>query len=1187
MKRLITYFFISFNILCTVFGQSIYSDSLFAEGISCYENRKYKEAINYFLLCDSIDNLDYTISDERKGYSRMWIGSSYFKLGEEDNAIYYSPKYYKYPPVDRRKTIVSDSLSSVATSLFEEDRYQEALEILQMCAAIEKDSLGENTIWYMNTIKDCGYLCYNNEDYEGAIEYGELTRQIAYKVCGNNSEEYLESLYDLIGYCGDNNDIVKTKHYLKELELVENDLVFSDNEEYANALMELVSFYELLEDYDEAVRLITKANDVAEKDTETMDARNLYLFNDLIKLKHYDEAIAIGEEILKRDKKTIQSDTIFGGIFFSHLADCYENVGNYLEAINLCNKAIDYFNEVETAESIKLKVSTLEILSSCLYDLGQFENAAKNQQKVIDIMRSQTDYDSIKFAINLSNLAYYYSEMGNKVDAYITCEEAYNIIMKQAGYKDDPDMLLILSNLSSHYAELGNYSKAVELSKYVLSLRKQQNNINNFEYATSLNNLATFLSHTDNYDINEVISLQKESTEILELLYGKDSQHYITSLTNLASLYDKSGSPNMAIDVLNEALFWADSLYHKIDHPSQIHILYNIANVYNGLKQYDIALNYLKKAYSILNLYDLEDNFEYIDINKGLYYLSLRNNNTIEAKKWMNDVNNSIYKHVVENFPRLSSNERSLFWNLYSEWFYEDLPLVIPYDMSEETAETLYNSSLLFKGILLGTNILIDKLLEEEDPSLLHELQNLRQAQKLLEVVERNDIEMDVDSIIQNKDNIERNLLNKSQVYRGLQNYYKINYKDVKNALSERDLAIEFITLTSDSTEVYYALCLKNNYKAPHIIRLIDSVQINSISKDENYYSDSLSVLLWEPLLNELLDIENVYFSPIGELHKIGIEYASTMEKYNMYRVSSTRNVIDIKETETLEDVSGLTATLYGGIDYESQEIFSQETSLSLSLAKDLQYQLSMTQHRSFIDSLGIRGVGIKYLPGSLIEVRNIENTFKEKKYLVNIYTGSTATETTVKNLSSHAPNVLHIATHGIYYTESQLSRKPGLHFMKTFDQNNKTIEDKYLTRSCLMFAGANNTLNGGDLPMDADDGILTANEIAQLDLRGLDLVVLSACESGVGDIIQGEGVFGLQRGFKKAGAKSLLMSLWKISDLATEMLMTEFYNMLCEGKSKRESLRLAQKKVRDYKDSNGYQIFQDPFYWASFIMLD
>ena len=144
-------------------------------------------------------------------------------------------------------------------------------------------------------------------------------------------------------------------------------------------------------------------------------------------------------------------------------------------------------------------------------------------------------------------------------------------------------------------------------------------------------------------------------------------------------------------------------------------------------------------------------------------------------------------------------------------------------------------------------------------------------------------------------------------------------------------------------------------------------------------------------------------------------------------------------------------------------------------------------------------------------------------------------------------------------------------------------LEDKPMTRSGLLFSGCNRVFRHEQIPEGEEDGILTAHEIAMLDLRGLDLVVLSACQTGLGDVISGEGVFGLQRGFKKAGANTILMSLNKVDDEATRMLMVEFYRNLMNGKTKRQSLKDAQQYLR--KVDNGK--YDAPKYWASFIMLD
>ena len=138
-------------------------------------------------------------------------------------------------------------------------------------------------------------------------------------------------------------------------------------------------------------------------------------------------------------------------------------------------------------------------------------------------------------------------------------------------------------------------------------------------------------------------------------------------------------------------------------------------------------------------------------------------------------------------------------------------------------------------------------------------------------------------------------------------------------------------------------------------------------------------------------------------------------------------------------------------------------------------------------------------------------------------------------------------------------------------------------TRSGLLFSGANNTLRGNYQKIEGvEDGILTAKEIAQMDLRGTDLLVLSACQTGLGEV-SGEGVFGLQRGFKKAGVNTILMSLWEVDDQATSLLMTAFYKELAKGRSKADALKAAQRAVRECKDKD----FSSPYYWAAFILLD
>src|SRR5581483_3925664 len=177
------------------------------------------------------------------------------------------------------------------------------------------------------------------------------------------------------------------------------------------------------------------------------------------------------------------------------------------------------------------------------------------------------------------------------------------------------------------------------------------------------------------------------------------------------------------------------------------------------------------------------------------------------------------------------------------------------------------------------------------------------------------------------------------------------------------------------------------------------------------------------------------------------------------------------------------------------------------------------------------------------------------------------------------SPRILHLATHG-FFLEDQ-PHEPGdylrdIGLSGAEGRLNGPLPENPLLRSGLALAGANTWLNGGSLPEDAEDGLLTAEDVCGLDLQATELVVLSACDTGRGEVRTGEGVFGLQRAFILAGAKTLVMSLWSVPDEPTRELMEDFYKRILAGEGRADALRNAQLQLR--------QKYPDPFYWGAFI---
>ncbi len=225
---------------------------------------------------------------------------------------------------------------------------------------------------------------------------------------------------------------------------------------------------------------------------------------------------------------------------------------------------------------------------------------------------------------------------------------------------------------------------------------------------------------------------------------------------------------------------------------------------------------------------------------------------------------------------------------------------------------------------------------------------------------------------------------------------------------------------------------------------------------------------------------------------------------------------------------------------------------------------------RSFVSDTSNRGASWRYLPGTLSEVEFIKPLFKQS----TLFTGAKATEEAFKSLQGkQAPDILHMATHGFFFKGGEI-KKDQIGKIREFEYSNDPM-----IRSGLMLAGSNLKWKGEDIPSKLEDGILTAKEVAALNLYNTKLVVLSACETGLGDIKGSEGVYGLQRAFKAAGVNYLLMSLWTVPDEATAEFMKVFYTKLKQGFDIQTSFEQTQATMK-------LQYRNEPYKWAGFVLV-
>lgn len=389
----------------------------------------------------------------------------------------------------------------------------------------------------------------------------------------------------------------------------------------------------------------------------------------------------------------------------------------------------------------------------------------------------------------------------------------------------------------------------------------------------------------------------------------------------------------------------------------------------------------------------------------------------------------------------------------------------------------------------------------------------------------------------------------------------------IKERLSENEVAVEFaLVYMLDGSKRYIAMVVDNNSEVPRLFNLCDEESLAEIDITNLHGFERINELIWDPIKDCLIKKTRIYFSTDGILHTLPIE--SLLKDKIAFRLTSTRELI--KPHPKSDDFNIIA---YGGVDYNSYDTISNRTK---------HYVRGMSSSKA---TRGTRG----FLEGTLAEVERLEEIVAERSNTyISTYKGSCGSEDSFYRLESSNYNILHIATHGFYYTPKEIEEKEREKQNYAFIDFDSEEIDKNLTHTGMLFSGANNVLKGKPVPNGFEDGILTAKEIADTDLSNFDLVILSACQTGLGEI-RSDGVFGLQRGFKKAGVHTIVMSLWNVDDTATQMLMTEFYRNLLNGKSKRESLLKAQNAVRNFKGHiNGEKRnFSNPKYWAGFIMLD
>ena len=759
---------------------------------------------------------------------------------------------------------------------------------------------------------------------------------------------------------------------------------------------------------------------------------------------------------------------------------------------------------------------------------------------------------------------------------------------------DDFQTKIGIANISPNYAQifystaglvymrLKDYPKALRYAHAACKL-SEQFTISDIEYSKVLGNISLMYGEAaETIDKQFYLDAKwyiDEAVSVFEENVGPLTEHGavgLTLLNNQAMIYDALGDRQKAIDSY-ETIVSGFSENEDV-RGSWILAANNLAALYLKTGKSEKAIRLLESLNS--------NNSEYKKIIKQNLALAYYNIADDKMKNTFKEYNQICYNNCLDVFRFFTEAEREDYWNSNAR----ELLLLnnIAADKYPEMTDVAYDNLLFVKNLkLMSSDILKSMVAKSSNKELKNKY---RRIALLRDAVAYRSTEKDSVAIWQYQlKEEERGILSMVSDYKDNLLSAFHTWHEIRNALQDDEIAIEFTYIpkinnweTEDVTGYYGAFVVTNKSNIPEFVSLCvvddidryfsdgksDALQISSIYKD----STSIYEKVWGKLEKYIKNKKTIYFSPIGQLNllnhsAIALPSGGAMgDRYNLVRLSSTDKLLTLRSRKT--DVKQYySASVYGGIVYD------------LSVA-EMNEAAKKYRHNSQVDNLlAARSENERgrwnYLPGTSIESQDIYQLLRTNNISATLLQGSSANEESFKALSGKSTEIIHLSTHGFFLdTEEKEKLNP---FMNNV--GNYSEKEDQLIRTGVLMAGANNVWCGKEQVKGIEDGILTADEISRLDLSATKLVVLSACETAKGKIDEIDGVLGLQRGFKKAGAGSIIMSLWKVSDSVTSILMTQFYSNLANGMTLRDSLKKATQIVKEQ--------FPEPYFWAGFIMLD
>jgi tetratricopeptide (TPR) repeat protein/CHAT domain-containing protein len=1081
---------------------------------------------------------------------------------------------------------VVDSLIQVSRGLMNKREFPKAIEVLEAAKKTALEKWGKMSVAYGNALYYHSRALHGTRDYAAAEKLYVETLDIQEKILGPGDESYLTTLSRYGTLFSETKQFERAEPIYLKVRDSRAKYAGKEHPDYASSLHSLAILYMQMGKRSESEKNFLECIDLRAKilGKEHADyASSLHVLGVLYAttgeykkaMPRFLEARNIrGITLGKEHTDYIQSTT--------NLSKIYVTLEEYDKALPLVLECIA-ISEKKVGKRHRDYGSALQSLASIRFQLGEYEQAESLCKEVADIFKEVYGAESVDYAFSLVNLAVFYRDMGNFEVAEQLLLKAKSICAKAVG-KMHPDYASMIHLVSTLHLFVGNFEESVALETEAIEIYEKLNMTNHPDLGWSLNALGVAYQNLGKTAEAEASYLRARA--ILESALGKESSKISILLHNMAAFYQHLKRYEAAEKLYFEALASIEKTYGN-QHAQNAITLDNLGSLYLEAGRYTDAEQKLREAMRINETALSKTHPEFGKNLNNLAKVQIVTGRFPAASQSLTEANELHRVLLTKSVNHLSERELGAMLKTFS--LNRDLLLRLCNEVSN-TSAVAFDQSLFYKGFLLNAGNRVRSLVERDSSAntkftIIKSLHRRLAAEYAKPIAERKN----VDTLENRANELEKELTRKIAGYG--EALRQVKWQEVQTALKPNEAAIEFVHYNywhkreTDSV-MYAALVLRPGMAQPLFVSLFEEKQLAALLDPggqspevfhKNCYAfdqrgKSLYQLVWGPLEAPLKGVKKVFCSPSGLLYRLSLadlpaeSKANVSDIYDLSIIGSTRQLVI---SQPFAD-KAKTALFFGGIQYDMDSTAYLKAS-GIRGGNGLRGAPA-----GFYADSTLRGGSWKYLPGTEKEAIELGESAKAQGYDAKVLLGFTASEDRFKALDGQSPRILHLATHGFFFPDAQ--GKPDQAF------NNEPVfkySDNPLLRAGLILAGGNHAWSKGHpLKPDMEDGILTAYEIAHLDLSKTELVVLSACETGLGDIQGNEGVYGLQRAFKIAGAKNILMSLWQVPDQQTARFMGIFYKKwLHENLGAADALQAAKKQLKD----RGY----DPFYWAGFVLVE